>query len=109
MNLTWPIIFKTKDDNELVYLNSQQSFEDFAAQEILPPTSDDQLIDTNGCVFHLITPIQSSTNDLNWRYHNTLALHQVTRLIQQHHSQGSECCVAKLGFRTIDQAIRSLR
>lgn len=104
--MNWPVILKYTGDYELVFIASQAEWEaDPDLHFFYEP--DDCLIDSSGAVFHL----NKRSNNFVMPKANgkTVTLEELTTLIQLHASQLGSCCVAKIGFDSVSEAIAAVR
>ena len=104
--ITWPVVIKFEGDNELSYVASQLEWESEESLSGVRYGPADQMIDSVGEVYHLnaysdgkVLPRDSDTK---------IELEVVTELVREHASQLGNCCVSKLGFYSIADAVASV-
>ena len=103
--ITWPAVIKFEGDHELSYVASQAEWEvdeDLSHARYAPM---DQLIDSNGLVYSL--NVNSDGSIVIMATGETITLDLITTLLREHASQLGNCCVSKLGFHSISEAVRT--
>ena len=103
--ITWPAVIKYAGDNELEYVASQAEWENDPALSGFRYSESDQLIDSAGVIYSLEdgsdgTVLVKDTGD-------KITLDQMTILVREHASELGNCCVSKLGFYSISEAVRT--
>ena len=104
--ITWPAVIKYDGDNELGYVASQDEWESGGSISEMHYRPEDQMIDSGGAVYQL-------TDRLNGKVipklkHQHIELEALTILVREHASALGNCCVSKLGFYSISEAIASV-
>lgn len=102
----WPAFLKFHDDPELLFIKNEGDWESNPEVRDVIFTEDDKLIDVTGQVFYLTTMQLSETQQLVSS--EPLTLEEITHLIKEHESSLGSCCISKISFPSIDDAIRSL-
>jgi hypothetical protein len=105
--INWPVLLKLAGEAELVYLADQSAWEAGADAFATTYTPDDQLIDAAGHVFSLVTDADGSVRPR--AVATKLTLTEITDLVRAHESALGSCCVAKLSFGSITQALAAVR
>ncbi|MBA6265465.1 DUF4144 family protein [Colwellia sp. Bg11-12] len=99
----WPCILKLEGDDELIYLSSEQFFNEECTELIL--SDDDYVIDSTGYCYliEMITdkPVLAKTE-------RVVVVEEVTHLIRAHEFNKAELCLTKIHFLTVSDAINSL-
>jgi len=105
--ITWPAIIKFVGDEELSFIGSQSDWESDADLNRYHYDQADLLIDTTGAIYSLtqlnngvVTP--EATGE-------TIGLPTLTNLVRAHASGLGNCCVSKLGFYSIAEAVASVK
>jgi hypothetical protein len=103
--INWPAFLKYDNDDELLYLPDQSSWQQESAQIAFDPQSSDRLVDVTGQVFAL--RLKDNSVELQSLGEN-MSLEDVLGLIKAHEAQKGSCCVAKLYAPTLTDAFRML-
>ena len=104
--ITWPAVIKFEGDNELSFIATQtewDSDEDINSAHYGPA---DQLIDSKGVIYCL-----SDTREgvvIPELTGEQMELPAITILVREHAAQLGNCCVSKLGFYTIAEAVMTV-
>jgi len=101
--VTWPAIIKCTGDDELTYVASQVEWDADKYLNSFSYDLTDVLIDSSGMTFRLSSDtegraIPAITDD-------RVSLEALTDLVRNHASQLGNCCVSKLYFYSITEAI----
>ena len=102
--VTWPAIIKYEGDHELVYVKDQVTWDSTSELNGYHFNSDDQLIDSLGEMFNLSS---ASTSNLQTS-EGGMGLGEVTELVRYHASELGNCCISKLIFPSIAEAIKGV-
>jgi len=98
--VTWPAVIKLAEDSELIYIADLAQWQADDCQHHFD--TQDRLIDANGLLYVVV---QSSEGGNLQTTGESVSLMQFTSWVRAHVSQLGHCCVAKLGFASIAQAI----
>ena len=101
--ITWPAIIKFTGDDELSFIGTQSDWDSDPDLSVFSYEVLDQLIDSEGKVYRLthrenglVVPMATGER---------IELASLTDLLRAHASQLGNCCVAKLGFYSIAEAV----
>lgn len=104
--ITWPAFIKFAGDDELSFIATQSVWENDANLSQFHYDPMDQLIDANGVIYSLLdhqneilTPQATGEK---------IELEALTNLVRAHAAQLGNCCVAKLGFYSVAEAVASV-
>lgn len=98
----WPVIINHQDEDELIYIHNQDEWKNIVTCAEYDFDHTDQLIDSTGKTFSIISPDNNSIQ-LKQRA-ETLSLETILGLVKAHASQAGSCCVAKLYAPSIKDA-----
>ena len=100
----WPCILKLEGDDELIYLSAERDF--ISCCEALILTDDDSVIDSTGLSYS----IELKEGNLTLvETERTLTINETIDLIRANEFQKAELCLTKIYFKSIPDAIESLR
>lgn len=102
--ITFPAIIKHADDDELVYVSDQASWDNDADLHFFDYHETDYLVDVTGNVFTLMT--RENQLVIPQLTGKTLALEEVLGLVKAHAAQKGSCCVAKMYAPSIIEAFK---
>ena len=100
-----PVIIKHKDIDELSYINSDSGWIELLDNHKYVLGEDDYAIDCQGQIFLFVRDndsIKLSNAD------KTISLSQFIKLVQLHAACSGQCCIDKIGFRSIDEGMSIL-
>lgn len=101
--ITWPAIIKFAGDNELSFVATQSEWENDEDLISFRYDPEDQLIDSEGVIYSLNDDKEGVVNPKNTG--EKIGLADITILIREHASELGNCCVSKLGFYSISEAV----
>ncbi|MEH6473443.1 MAG: DUF4144 family protein [Halopseudomonas sp.] len=102
----WPAILKHLGENELTFISSQSEWDCDADLHFFSYEPEDVLIDTNGQI-HSLTDRQN--NFVQPRENgNKIELEVLNALVKEHASQLGSCCVSKISYPSISDAIKAV-
>lgn len=111
-NIIWPAIIKFEGDNELGFVADQMQWNEDVDLHAFAYAPMDVLVDSTGQLFGLDGrqhgKVFPQVLDEAVHLSNTVNLEQVTDWVRAHASELGHCCVSKLGFYSIAEAIRSV-
>ena len=100
----WPAVIKNDDDDELIYIHSQQQWDNDTELHDFDYDDSDKLIDSSGKMYtltikvkHWVQPRDSGAK---------ITLHDLLGLVKAHAAQKGSCCVAKLYAPTFSDAFK---
>lgn len=102
--ITWPAIIKYAGDHELVYVADAGEWDVSVELDGYHFNSDDQLIDSSGVIFDLSNTVTLSQKSSE----KEMGLDEVTELVRHHASELGNCCISKLIFPSIAEAVRGV-
>lgn len=102
----WPAILKFNGDPELLYIADRECWESSVEIQGLIYDNRDRLIDSAGYLFSLRSDGETLFPERSEEIH--ISLEELTHYIREHHASRGGCCVIKMGFSTIGQAVDSL-
>ncbi|WP_023603254.1 DUF4144 family protein [Aliivibrio logei] len=105
--VVWPAIVKFDGDSELDYLSDIMEWVRESELHYLGYQENDVLIDSIGAIFMLNDPKDNAAKIIPTNKVSTLE--EVTELVKAHASSLGSCCVAKIGFDSILEAIRTVK
>ncbi|PWQ95497.1 DUF4144 family protein [Leucothrix pacifica] len=101
--ITWPAVIKYDGDNELGYVASQLEWETDPDFSEFRYSEADQLIDSVGVIYSLEEGSDGVASPKNTG--NKISLDDITLMLREHASALENCCVSKLGFYSIAEAV----
>lgn len=101
--INWPAIIHYQGDDELRYVASELEWERNSAWSATDYAEADVLIDSAGHVYRM-ADLQDG-NDRLLATGQTISVDDFVDLVQRHATISNICCVEKIGFRTIDEAM----
>lgn len=102
----WPVIVHYSGDNELLFCASQAAWNNDADLHAHAYNPQDRLIDSNGQIFSLTERQDNRVVPLSTD--QTIHLEAVNGLVRLHASALGQCCVQKIFFNSIAQAIKAV-
>lgn len=104
--ITWPVIIKLDGDDELGFVSTQADWESELDLGHFLYGALGQMIDSEGSIYDLTrcidgTALPKPTGD-------SIELATLTDLVRTHVSQLGHCCVSKLGFYSIAEAVAAV-
>jgi len=103
--ISWPCLLKLDGDDELIFLDSEQTFLAECFDLIL--CEDDYVVDSKGLCY-LIGSIMKPTKLALINTKRVLDAAEVTQLIRCHEFKKAEFCLTKIHFLTVSDAIQAL-
>ena len=101
--IAWPCMLKLDGDDELIYLDSLQSF-NFECRDLIF-SDDDYVIDSLGYCYLIETMFGEFGLTKEGR---AVSMDEVTNLIRAHEFNKASVCITKIHFLTVSEAIGSL-
>lgn len=105
--VVWPAIVKFDGDPELDYISDENEWKIESELHYLGYQEQDILIDSVGSVFSLNDPNDNTTKILESG--ELIAMDTLLTLIKEHQSSLGSCCITKIGFDSIEEAIQSVK
>ncbi|WP_027858028.1 DUF4144 family protein [Marinobacterium jannaschii] len=102
----WPGVISFVGVDELLPVKSQQQLDSDPELVGTPFTPDDRLIDSAGRVYRVLVDRDRVTRWVPTE--QLLCREEVLRMMRQHFSAQGDCCVAKISFASVRNAIRAL-
>jgi hypothetical protein len=101
--INWPAIIHYQGDDELCYVASEFEWERNPEWSATDFTEADVLIDSVGRVYRM-ADLQEG-NERLLATGQIISVNDLLNLVQRHAAMNNTCCVEKIGFRTIDEAM----
>jgi hypothetical protein len=101
--INWPAVIKYDNDEELVYVGSEEEWIRDAESHLYSQSDGDRLIDSSGNIFsldHVLNDIQNPPAS-----GDRVTLEDFIRLVRIHASNSHRCCIEKIYFRNIAEGI----
>jgi hypothetical protein len=102
--IVWPVLLKLDGDDELLYFAAEDELNDLCRQMIL--ADGDLLIDSLGHGYQICL---TADHQLEYQLLPTdYSAEDVSLLIQAHEFNAAGCCITKIHFPSVSQAIKAL-
>ena len=101
--INWPAIIHYQGDDELHYVASELEWENTPESSTTDYAGAAVMIDSTGHVYRLTEPQVGNGRLLATG--QTFSVDDLVNLLQRHAAINNSCCVEKIGFRTIDEAM----
>lgn len=104
--ITWPVIIKLEGDDELGFVHTQLDWESELDLSHFQYGAMDQMIDSTGEIYDLTQNVNGAA--VPRPMGDRIDLVVLTDLVRIHVSQMGHCCVSKLGFNSIAEAVATV-
>lgn len=104
--ITWPAVIKFEGDDELSFVASQAEWESDEGLSRVQYDVADQLIDSDGKIYELKGGENGAINLAETG--SQIELTEMTELVRKHASQLGNCCVSKIFFTTLSEAVATV-
>ncbi len=101
--INWPAIIHYQGDDELHYVASELEWDNTPESSTTDYAGAAVMIDSTGHVYRLTEPQDGNGRLLATG--QTFSVDDLVNLVQRHAAINNSCCVEKIGFRTIDEAM----
>lgn len=101
--INWPAIIHYQGDDELCYVASELEWESYPEWSTMDYAEAAVLIDSAGRVYRMAGLQDGNENLLATG--QTISVNDLVKLVQRHAAMINTCCIEKIGFRTIDEAM----
>jgi hypothetical protein len=100
----WPAIIKYHGDDELLYVSSQQAWQQDTEVSTVAYQAEDYLIDNEGRLYQLRQQQHGQVEIL--ATDNVIPLDEFIQLVRRHAVAHQQCCVDKIMFRNISEGMQ---
>lgn len=104
--INWPAVIKFEGEDEMTYVSSQSEWDTDPDLHYFSYQPEDMLVDSSGKLFGLaerrVNFVHPKSLD------KSLTLLELTKLVRKHASSKGECCVLKISFNSISDAISAI-